>query len=176
MKRRAVFLDRDGVLVRNELRAGKPYAPRTLAEFELLPDALGATTALRQAGFVLVVVTNQPDVADGLVDRATVEAMHGRLLRELPIDAIKVCYHARSENCDCRKPRPGMLLQAARELDIDLAASFMVGDRWRDIVAGQAQGCYTVFIDRGYKERRPEDPDVIVSSLAEAVGAILNDP
>lgn len=172
--RRAVFLDRDGVLNRPDVRDGRPYAPRRLEDFEILPDAPGALAALSAAGYLLVVVTNQPDVGNGLVKRQVVEAMHAHMRAVLPIDATKVCYHRQTEECTCRKPRPGMLLEAGVELAIDLTASVMVGDRWSDVAAGRAAGCLTVFVDRNYDEPRPEAPDAIVGSLGEAVSGILS--
>ena len=155
------------------VRGGKPFPPDTLKELEILPGVIEALADLRAAGFVNVIVTNQPDVATGKQRREVVEAMHGFLLSELPIDAVKVCYHTDADDCACRKPRPGMLLEAARELGIDLAASFMVGDRWRDVCAGQAAGCKCYFLDCGYEEKRPENPYVAVRSLVEAGGLIL---
>lgn len=173
MTRRAVFLDRDGVINRAVVRDGRPYPPATVAALEILPGVPEALAALRAAGFLNVVVTNQPDVRTGAQDREVVEAMHGQLMRSLAIDAIEVCYHVDADDCDCRKPRPGMLHAAARRLAIDLAASFLVGDRWRDIAAGQAAGCRPLFIDYGYSERRPEPPYAVVGSLAEAAARIL---
>jgi D-glycero-D-manno-heptose 1,7-bisphosphate phosphatase len=173
VKRRAVFLDRDGVLNASLVRAGKPYAPRTVAEFELLPGVPEALARLREAGFLNVVVTNQPDVATGKAKREDVEEMHRRLLQELPVDAIKACFHAEGEGCACRKPKPGMLLEAARELGIDLGASFLVGDRWRDVAAAQAAGCQALFIDYQYREKQPDKPYLAVKSLAEAAGYIV---
>lgn len=170
---RAVFLDRDGVLSRSDVWDGKPFAPVALDGFDLLPDAAPAAAALKRQGFLLVVVTNQPDVGNGKVARETVDAMNRRLAQQVPVDAIKVCYHPQSAGCACRKPAPGMLIEAARELDIDLAASFMVGDRWSDVAAGKAAGCRTVFIDRHYAERRPEAPDFITDSLAGAAELIV---
>ena len=172
--RRAVFLDRDGVLNRAYVRDGKPYPPDTLAQLEILPGVPAALEQLRSAGFLNVVVTNQPDVATGKQRRDVVEAMHAHLLKKLQIDAIKVCYHADSERCACRKPAPGMLLDAARELGIDIAASSMVGDRWRDVGAGHAAGCEkNYFIDNHYTEKRPEKPYLAVKSLPEAAALIL---
>jgi D-glycero-D-manno-heptose 1,7-bisphosphate phosphatase len=170
--RRAVFLDRDGVINRAVVRGGRPYPPPTPAELEILPDVPGALAALKQAGFDLIVVTNQPDVARGTQTRETVDAMHARLAGTLPIDEFRVCDHD-GETCECRKPKPGMLLDAAREHGIALDRSYLVGDRWRDIEAGQRAGCSTVFIDRGYDERQPEQPDAIVGSLQEAADWIL---
>jgi D-glycero-D-manno-heptose 1,7-bisphosphate phosphatase len=172
--RRAVFLDRDGVLNRACVRDGKPYPPDTLEQLEILPGVPEALEQLRKAGFLNVVVTNQPDVATGKQRRDVVEAMHARLLKNLQIDAIKVCYHADSDHCACRKPAPGMLLEAARELGIDIAASAMVGDRWRDVGAGQAAGCEkNYFVDNHYAEKRPGKPYLAVKSLPEAAALIV---
>jgi len=170
---RAVFLDRDGVLNRAVVRHGKPHAPGTLEEFEILPEAPAALRALDEADFLLIVVTNQPDVARGLVGREVVEAMHRKLLETLPIDAIKACYEIDGPASTCYKPKPGMLLEAANEHDIDLARSYMVGDRWRDVGAGKAAGCFTVFLDRGYEEPQVEAPDAVCADLAEAASLIL---
>ena len=167
---RAVFLDRDGVLTRALVRDGRPYAPVTLAEMEIEQDAAMALERLKAAGFLLIVVTNQPDVARGIARREDVEAMHSALRAALPLDGCFVCYHDDADGCACRKPLPGLLLQAAEEQGIDLAASFLVGDRWRDIDAGAAAGCRTILIDRGYRERRPEHtPDARAGKLGEAV-------
>lgn len=171
--RRAVFLDRDGVLNRSIVRDGKPYPPDSVAEMEILPQVGDALASLRSAGFLNIVVTNQPDVGAGKQKREIVEAMHRRLRSELALDDIKVCYHSDGDSCECRKPKPGMLLQAAREFGIDLGQSFMVGDRWRDAAAGQAAGCAVFFVDYGYREKRPEPPYLAVKSLAEASARIL---
>jgi D-glycero-D-manno-heptose 1,7-bisphosphate phosphatase len=173
VRRRAVFLDRDGVINRAVVRDGKPYPPDSLQELEILPGVADALARLRAAGFVNVIVTNQPDVATGRQRREVVEAMHAFLASKLAVDAVKVCYHAAADGCACRKPKPGMLLEAARELGVDLAASVMVGDRWRDVGAGQAAGCRSFFIDAGYAEKRPGKPYVAVKSLPEAVDQIL---
>lgn len=175
--RAAIFLDRDGVLNRPLVRDGKPYAPRRFGEFELYPEARSCVASLRQAGFLLVVATNQPDIGNGLAAADEVAAMHDRLAEALSIEHIMVCPHGQREGCDCRKPRPGMLLKAAERLDIDLARSFMIGDRAGDVAAGKAAGCRTIFIDRGYAaESRPAGPDHVVLSLAEAVAAVLAYP
>jgi D-glycero-D-manno-heptose 1,7-bisphosphate phosphatase len=170
----AVFLDRDGVLNRAFVRDGKPYPPAGLEEFEILPGVVQAANALHSAGFRLIVVTNQPDVSKGTQSREVVERMHARLREVLPIDDIRTCYHADNDNCDCRKPKPGMLIAAAREHNLDLCASFMVGDRWRDVEAGRTAGCRTIFIDRNYGEQRAEQPDIVATSFPEASEFILN--
>ena len=171
--RQAVFLDRDGVLNRAYVRDGKPYPPANLAELEILPGVAQALTLLRQAGYLLIVVTNQPDVARGTALQADVEAMNGYLSARLPLDDFYTCYHDGSDQCDCRKPKPGALLAAAQRYGIELASSYMVGDRWRDVEAGQQAGCKTIFLDYGYQEKRPELFDFLVHSLSEAANIIL---
>jgi D-glycero-D-manno-heptose 1,7-bisphosphate phosphatase len=171
---RAVFLDRDGVLTRALVRDGIAYAPVTPAEMEIDADAPAALARLKAAGFLLLVVTNQPDVARGITRLEDVEAMHATLRAALPLDAFFVCYHDNADACGCRKPQPGMLIAAAAEHGIDLASSFMVGDRWRDVDAGAAAGCRTVWIDRGYREQAPAHmPDARVDSLRAAADWIL---
>lgn len=171
--RRAVFLDRDGVVNRAVIRDGKPYPPEAVTDVDVLPGVADAMQRLRTAGYLLVVVTNQPDVARGTQSRAQVDAIHARLARELPIDDVRCCYHDDADACDCRKPKPGLLLDAAAAHGIDLAASVMVGDRWRDVEAGRRAGCATVFLDYAYAERRPDRPDAVVTSLSEAADWIL---
>jgi len=171
--RRAVFLDRDGVINRPIVRDGKPYPPDSLAEFEILPGVEEASSRMKDAGLRLVVATNQPDVGRGTLEKERVEEIHEFLLRCLPLDRIEVCYDSGKTPSADRKPAPGMLLRAAGEMKIDLAKSFMVGDRWRDIDCGHAAGCRTVFIDRGYAESLRQQPDHRASSLAGAAGWIL---
>jgi len=172
---RCVFLDRDGVLNRAILKDKKPYPPASLQELEIVPGALEALSSLKEAGFLLIGVTNQPDVARGTQRREAVEAINARLLAELPLDEILVCYHDDSDGCECRKPCPGLLLQGSAIYRIDLPSSFMVGDRWKDVDAGRRAGCKTVFIDYGYNERESDSsPDRKVSSLTEAAEWILS--
>jgi D-glycero-D-manno-heptose 1,7-bisphosphate phosphatase len=173
LRRPAVFLDRDGVVNRAPVRAGRPTSPAGVGELEVLPGVPEACARLRAAGFALIVVTNQPEVARGRLSREVVEAIHDCLRRRLPLDDIRVCYHDDADGCACRKPKPGMLLAAARDWGIDLARSVMVGDRWRDIEAGRRAGCRTVFIDYGYVEPRPEDADFETDSLLSAAEWIL---
>jgi len=172
-KHRAVFLDRDGVLNRPLIRRGLPYSPSRLEEVEILPGVPEACYSLRTHGFLLVVVTNQPDVARGLVDRSVVEEIHAFLRTRIPLDDIRACYHDDRDGCECRKPKPGMLLAAARDWNIDLSRSFMLGDRWKDIEAGRRAGCRTIFIDHRYAEPRPPYADFYADSLPAAVPWIL---
>ena len=157
------------------VRNGKPFAPVALDELEILPGVADALLKLRDAGFLNVVVTNQPDLATGKQSAMVLAQMHDQLMTELALDAIKVCPHVDADRCACRKPQAGLLLDAARELDIDLAASYMVGDRWRDITAGQRAGCRCFFIDSGYDEDQPQEQHISVQSLAKAVDKILSD-
>jgi histidinol-phosphate phosphatase family protein len=173
-KGRAVFLDRDGVLNEAILRDGKPYAPATPAEVRIIPGAADAIRRLKEAGFELIVVTNQPDVARGTLTRETVDEMNALVAAAMPVDAFYVCAHDGKDDCACRKPQPGLLLNAAQERNIDLSRSYMVGDRWRDVDAGAAAGCRTVWMDYGYDERGPEHAaDYRTKSLGEAVEWIL---
>ena len=172
---RAVFLDRDGVINANLLRGGKPVAPTNLAEFRFLPGIDEAAKRLKEAGFLLVIVTNQPDIANGITPRATMEAMHEEIRRVLPIDDIMICFHTDADACLCRKPKPGLITEAARKHGIDLATSYLIGDRWRDVLAGQAAGCgFTIMIDHGALQDRPCTPDKIAHSPLEAAQFILS--
>jgi D-glycero-D-manno-heptose 1,7-bisphosphate phosphatase len=170
---RAVFLDRDGVLNRAVIRHGRPFPPISVEQVELYGDAAGACRSLREAGFLLIMVSNQPDVARGTQPRRTVEAINLRVRDAITLDDIRVCYHDDADACSCRKPAPGLLLEAAADWQIDLRKSFMIGDRWRDIQAGRRAGCLTVLIDHGYAESQACEPDVRTRSLGQAVVWIL---
>ena len=169
----AVFLDRDGVLNAARVVEGRPYPPGDVSELNVLPGAGPSCRRLAEAGLRLIVVTNQPDVARGTQSLEAVREINDRLAAELGLDAVLVCPHDDADGCSCRKPLPGMLLQAAGAWDIDLAGSVMVGDRWRDIEAGRAAGARTVFVDRRYDEPAPVDPDLTVSELEESVPWII---
>jgi D-glycero-D-manno-heptose 1,7-bisphosphate phosphatase len=173
VSRPAVFLDRDGVLNAALVSAGLPGSPREEEELELLPGVEEACAQLADAGLVLIVVTNQPDISRGLVDPNVVENLNKRLLESLALHDVIVCPHDDGDACACRKPKPGMLLEGASKWDIDLSRSVMVGDRWRDIEAGKAAGTRTVFVDRNYDESAPEHPDLTVKELHESVPWII---
>jgi D-glycero-D-manno-heptose 1,7-bisphosphate phosphatase len=172
MSSAAVFLDRDGTINTAAIRDGKPYPPDSIDDLVIVPGASGALLQLRRAGYLMVMVTNQPDVATGRQGRAVVEAINAAIRGQLPLDDIRVCYHLDADACHCRKPKPGMLLDAARDWGIDLSRSFIVGDRWRDVEAGRAAGCRTVLIEAGYEERRTV-PDFSAQSLVDACEIIL---
>ncbi len=171
--RPAVFLDRDGVLNAAVVRDGRPYPPASLEELRIYDGARRACRELKAVGLLLLCVTNQPDVARGLTPKALVDSLNDRVVQELGLTDLATCFHDNSDRCDCRKPNPGLLLRLAKKHGVDLGYSVMVGDRWRDIEAGERAGCRTVFIDRGYDERRPESQDIIAASLEEAVPEIL---
>lgn len=151
------------------VRNGRPHPPHSVDEFKLYPEAAAACRRLHALGLVLVIVTNQPDVARGELDVEVVEAIHRELRRHVPIDGLYVCLHDDSDRCGCRKPAPGLLTAAAADLELELGHSFMVGDRWRDVEAGKRAGCRTVHIDRGYREQLARGADFVAPSLAEAV-------
>jgi D-glycero-D-manno-heptose 1,7-bisphosphate phosphatase len=175
--KRAVFLDRDGVINRAITRDGLPFPPMSMADFEILPGVPEACAKLKAAGFLLVVATNQPDVGRGIVPRELVESMHAQMQKVISVDRIEVCYHPGrgASDCDCRKPKPGMLFNAAKALEIDLTQSWMVGDRWRDIDCGHAAGCKTIFIDSGYVEALKQKPEFFARNLGEAADIILRE-
>lgn len=173
--RRAIFLDRDGVINESIVIDGKPYPPENLSRMVILPGVTDALNELSKAGFLLIVITNQPDVARGTTSQETVEEIHNHLAKCLPIDEFYSCFHTDEDYCDCRKPRPGAILSAASKYNIDLEQSYMIGDRWRDIEAGENAGCKTIFINYGYKEKQPTSMTFSVPTLKDATQIILGE-
>lgn len=170
---RAIFLDRDGVINRAYVRDGKPYPPLTINEVEILPGVKTALEKLKESGFLLVVVTNQPDVSRGIVTREKVVEINEYLNSILPIDEFITCYHDDGEDCECRKPKPGMILDAVEKYNLSVNDSYMVGDRWKDIEAGNNAGCKTIFLDYDYNEKKPTEFNYKVESLYDSVNIIL---
>ena len=170
----AVFLDRDGVLTRTFIRNGKSYAPLRKEDFKLMPNASHSVKQLKDNGYKVIVVTNQPDIGHGKVTLEAVEEMHQKLREKTKVDDVYLCAHRQDEGCECRKPKPGMLLDASERYGLDLSKSFMVGDRASDIEAGKNAGCRTIFINRHYAEPRPSNPEATVYSLQKAVNYILS--
>jgi D-glycero-D-manno-heptose 1,7-bisphosphate phosphatase len=171
--KRAVFLDRDGVINRPIIRSGKPYPPLDVRDFKLLPGVVEACQRLKEAGFYIIVVSNQPDVGRGVAAREKIEAIHKKMCAELPIDRVEVCYDGEDDS-KFRKPNPGMLLRAAAALDLDLQSSFMIGDRWRDVDCGHAAGCWTIFIDHEYVEPLRKAPHFRTQDLLGAARIIVD--
>ena len=170
---KAVFFDRDGVLNEVVLLEGKPYPPASVNDLVISTDAAEALCQLKKAGFILIGVTNQPDVARGQTTKSNVELINQALMMALPLDYIRVCYHDDLDQCACRKPRPGLMKQAAKDFSIDLTQSFMVGDRWRDIEAGKAAFCKSIWLKNNYLEKKPETMDYSANHLIDAVEWIL---
>lgn len=171
--RRAAFVDRDGVLIRARVRDGRPFPVERPSDVEVLDGAAGSCAALRRSGMMVIVVTNQPDVARGTTTVAEVEAINRAFCEQIEVDALLACFHDDADGCVCRKPAPGMLTFAANRWNLALANSVLVGDRWRDVEAGKRCGCRTVFVDHRYREQPPDSPDLTVGSLAEATAWIL---
>ncbi len=169
----AIFLDRDGVLIETIIREGVPHPPATLSEVCIVDVASRTLFDLGVAGYLRIVVTNQPDVARGTQTRANVEMINDLLMRAMPIDRVYVCYHDNADHCACRKPAPGMLSDAAGDFGIDLARSYMIGDRWSDVEAGRNAGCRTILLNRSYSQRERCAPDHVVTDLTEASRVIL---
>jgi len=170
----AVFLDRDGVLNEAVIVSGRPHPPARVDDLVVDQTTVTACQQLRDAGLLLVVVTNQPDISRGTQRKEAVDAINAALCRQLALDAVFVCPHDDRDACPCRKPQPGMLLEAARTLHIDLRHSVVVGDRWRDVEAGRRAGCATVFVDRGYDEPLADAADLVVDAFPDAVPWILD--
>jgi D-glycero-D-manno-heptose 1,7-bisphosphate phosphatase len=169
--RLAVFLDRDGVLAEAIVRDGRAYAPTRVEDFVLVPDAGAQVQRLREAGFLCIVFTNQPERANNLLSQADLDEMHRQMRAEIPLDDVYVCPHDGTTPCRCRKPDTGMIDDAAARWGIDVAASYVIGDRWRDVDAGRAAGCYSILIERSYSV--DARGDIHVSTLGEAVDAVL---
>jgi D-glycero-D-manno-heptose 1,7-bisphosphate phosphatase len=174
-QRKAVFLDRDGVLNDVIVREGKPYPPTTVDELQIDEETAKELYRLVKEGFILIGITNQPDVARGTQRREIVESINDAIRGVLPLRELRVCYHDDRDHCRCRKPEPGLLLDASAEHDIDLSSSYVIGDRWKDVEAGKRAGCHSIWIDRGYAEKRPDREDaVFVNSLKEAIDHIIS--
>jgi D-glycero-D-manno-heptose 1,7-bisphosphate phosphatase len=169
----AVFLDRDGVINKTKIRCGKPCPPVNISQLEIIPGVKQSLNALHDAGYLIIVITNQPDVSRGKALKVDVDLINDFLMKHLSIDEIRTCFHDDVDKCECRKPLPGNILNAAKKFDINLSQSFMVGDRWRDVEAGISAGCKTIFIDYKYNEKQPSGWDFKVSSLSEAADLIL---
>ena len=166
--KKAVFLDRDGVINKAFIKDGLPKSPNSLSELKILPGVKESILRLKELDFICLVVTNQPDVPRGKINKNTVIEMNNFLKKEIKLDDIFVCYHDDKDNCNCRKPKPGLLLQAIKKWNVDFKKSFIIGDRWRDIQAGEKIGCKTIFLDYKYKDIKPKNPDFVTDTLLNA--------
>ena len=170
--RKAIFLDRDGVINKVIIKRGLPFAPLSFDLLEILPSIKESILRLKKLNFVCLVVTNQPDVFRGKIEKKTVIKMNNYIKNQIKIDDIFICYHDDCHNCKCRKPKPGLLLEASKKWDINLKKSYIIGDRWRDIEAGKSAGCKTIFIDCNYKEAKTKNPNFTTDSLLNSVHII----
>ena len=170
---RAVFLDRDGVINQALNCDGKPHSPRRVEDLKILEGVKEAISMLHENGLVTAVVTNQPDISRGHLSFELLSEFHRLISEKTGIQNFYVCHHDDNEGCECRKPSIGLMKKAAWDLDLDISKSFMVGDRWKDIEAGQMAGCNCFFIDNNYSERRPNPPFHTVTSLLEAAQIIV---
>ena len=166
--KKAVFLDRDGVINKAFIKNGLPESPNSLSELEILPGVKESISRLKKLNFICLVVTNQPDVQRGKIKKNTIIKMNNFLKKKIELDDIFVCYHDDQDKCNCRKPKPGLLLQAKKKWNVDFKKSFIVGDRWRDIQAGKKVGCKTIFLDYKYKDIKPKNPDFVTDTLLNA--------
>jgi len=184
VSRPAVFLDRDGVLNEVVVDGESVRSPRTRSEFHIVDGVIDSVRRLAEADRLTVVVTNQPDVARGHLSIADADHFTEVLYSEIGVDLVMECRHDSSAGCECRKPRPGMLLEAARRLDIDLTRSFLVGDRLVDVVAAERAGVSAILLQRWWSERpssdgtsvRPGEPFLRVERFDEAVDQVLSCP
>ena len=167
--KKAVFLDRDGVINKAIVKNGLPTSPSLFSELKILPGVKESILKLKKLNFVCIIVTNQPDVSRGKINKNTVIKINNFLKKKIKLDDIFVCYHDDKDNCNCRKPKPGLLLQAGKKWNVDFKKSFMIGDRWRDIQAGEKVGCKTIYLDYNYKDIKPKNPDFITHKLLNAV-------
>ena len=170
--KKSVFLDRDGVINKVYIKDGLPQSPNSLNELKILPGVKESIIKLKKLNFICLMVTNQPNVSRKKIDKNSVIQMNNFLKNEIALDDIFVCYHDDSDNCNCRKPKPGLLLQAGKKWDVDFKKSFMIGDRWKDIQAGEKVGCKTIFLDYKYNEKKPKKPDFVSDSLFNAAHII----
>lgn len=172
MLKEAIFFDRDGTLNRSIIVNNKSHAPTRFQDFQIFPEAIEITNKLRQQGFVVLVITNQPTISTGVLPLSELEKMNSHVLKVLEVDGVYYCPHTDIASCDCRKPKPGMLIAAAEEHGIDLSISFVVGDTWRDIVAGQAAGCKTILLRRSWSEEEKCKPDITIDKLTQVLDII----
>ena len=169
---KAIFLDRDGVINEAIVKDGRPYPPKDISELILITGIKKLLYELKQKKYLIIVITNQPDVARKKTLKKDVEEINNYLLSNLPIDEIITCYHDNNDGCNCRKPLPGSILEAAKKYKINLNKSFMIGDRWRDIMAGRNANCKTIFIDYKYDEEVLAEPDYTINSIIEILEVI----
>ena len=169
---KAIFLDRDGVINNIIVSNGLPLSPLKFEEFKILPGVRESISKLKKLNFFCILVTNQPDVSRGKIKKDTVIKMNEYLKKELSLNDVFACFHDDKDNCQCRKPKPGLILDATKKWNINLNKSYMIGDRWKDIDAGTVSGCKTIFIDNKYNESIKSKPNYVSKDLFNAVKII----
>lgn len=171
---KAIFLDRDGVVVRSIIINKKSYAPRSLKDFKILPKVSIFSEKLKKKKFKLIIVTNQPDVSRGLIKRSILNQMHKLLKEKCKFDDIYVSTSS-SRKSFFRKPNPGMLISAIKKHNLNVKKCYLIGDRESDILAAQKVGCKSIFIERNYAETKPKSQVKTVKSFAEASKYIIKE-
>src|SRR2546425_1474666 len=169
--KRAVFIERDGIL--NEVGVGpkNPIVPLTLEEFRIKKEAEPSLKKLKKAGFVLIVTSNQPGLSRGYQSRRELDRMHDLVKRCFPIDDLMICPHDESDHCPCRKPRPGLLIEAAFKWHLNLDHSFVISDKWQDAEAARTAGCTSLLLKSPYVGQVHHD--FVLSDLETIVEKIL---
>ena len=171
--KKAIFLDRDGIINRVKLLEGKPYPPSDLSEFIIMSNIKEFLELSHKNNYLNIIITNQPDVSRGKIAASAVEEINSFIRAKLKIDDIYTCFHDDKDFCACRKPKPGNIIKAALNYQIDLSNSYMIGDRWRDIESGENAGCKTIYVDYNYKETKPTTYDFKVNSVKELKGIVF---
>ena len=170
--KKAIFLDRDGVLNNVNVNKGKPFSPSSFKEFKVLPNVRSTIEKFKLLNYLCIVVTNQPDISRGKISKNEVSKMNNYLKKQIKIDDLFACYHDDVDECECRKPKPGLLFFAGKKWDIDFKKSYLIGDREKDILAGNAAGCKTIFIDNNYGEKKPLSQNFTITSLEQTLKII----
>lgn len=170
IKKAAIFFDRDGVLIDAPLINKIPTSVQTIKDIKLCKNILEICNHYKNS-YYLIMVTNQPDYSRGVNSKKNIIGINNFLKKKLNLDMIYVCYSDNDKNID-RKPNPGMLLKAKKKYKINLKKSFMIGDRWRDIGAGNRAGCSTIFIDRNYSEKLIYKPNYSIRELKDIFSII----
>ena len=173
MKRnKAFFFDRDGILNKSLIINRKPYSPKFPSELVLNYQLVKFINKLKKEGYLIIVVSNQPDIKSGKLTKFSLKIMNSIIKKYFNVDDIYICPHGKNDDCECRKPKPGMLLEASKKWNIELKKSFLIGDRWKDIAAGSIMNCTTIFIDYNYNEPKPKNCSYKFLSISEMIKSI----
>ena len=169
---KAIFFDRDGVLIQAPVIDGKPKSIENVSDIIFIVEE-SLIIKLRDLGFYLIAITNQPDISRKKIKPEFVEKINNLIKTKYYLDDFYVCPHSDQDNCECRKPKNGLILDAAKDYNLDLSSCFMIGDRWRDIAAAEISGCKSIYIDYSYNEQKPYKQDYTVKCPSSAIKKIL---